>query len=148
MTDCPHVDAHVRTLCRPMRLALQGLGCLCLALGVAGVILPGLPGTVFLIVALWAFSKSSARLHLWLYDHPRFGAGLRAWHAHRAIPRAAKRLAVATMGVSFTGLLWLAGGPTPATMIAGAVMAGVGVWIVTRPDGSALVLAPEADPGR
>ncbi|WP_084618815.1 YbaN family protein [Thalassobaculum salexigens] len=120
-------------LCGAARLGLQIFGFVCLAIGIAGVILPGLPGTVFLIVALWAFSRSSHRLHLWLYSHPRFGAGLRAWHRHRVIPTKAKIAAVAAMTLAAAMLIaafpsnaWI-----PGTSI--AVMVAVAAWIVTRP---------------
>ena len=120
-------------LCGPAKLALQIFGFVCLAVGIAGVILPGLPGTVFLIIALWAFSRSSHRLHLWLYTHPRFGASLRAWHRHRVIPTRAKVAAVAAMTLAsvmlltvFPGDLWISG-------IGIAVMVVVATWIVTRP---------------
>ncbi|MCR9071184.1 MAG: YbaN family protein [Alphaproteobacteria bacterium] len=120
-------------LCGAAKIGLQVFGAACLAIGVAGVILPGLPGTVFLLMALWAFSRSSHRLHLWLYNHPRFGAGLRAWHRHRVIPTRAKVAAVAAMTfasavllISFPDHSWAAG-------LAIAVMALVAGWIVTRP---------------
>lgn len=120
-------------LCGAAKLGLQVFGFVCLAVGIAGVVLPGLPGTVFLIVALWAFSRSSHRVHLWLYSHPRFGAGLRAWHQHRLIPTRAKIAAVSAMTLA-AGLL-IAAFPTnvwiPGTSI--AVMVAVAAWIVTRP---------------
>lgn len=120
-------------LCGAAKLGLQVFGFVCLAVGIAGVILPGLPGTVFLIIALWAFSRSSHRVHLWLYSHPRFGAGLRAWHRHRVIPTRAKIAAVAAMTfaagmliVAFPSNAWIPG-------LSIAVMVAVAAWIVTRP---------------
>lgn len=120
-------------LCGAAKLGLQVFGFLCLAVGIAGVILPGLPGTVFLLIALWAFSRSSHRLHLWLYSHPRFGAGLRAWHRHRVIPTRAKVAAVTVMMVSavlmvasFPDDRWISG-------VSITIMAVVAVWIVSRP---------------
>ena len=53
-----------RRLCGPARVALLALGFTCTALGIAGVLLPGLPGTVFLLIAVWAFSRSSQRFHV------------------------------------------------------------------------------------
>lgn len=124
-----------RRLCAPMRWAYLGLGMICTGVGIAGVILPGLPGTVFLLIALWAFSRSSERLSLWLFNHPRFGRTIRAWHAERAIPRPAKIAALSMMTVSFAGLLWLAGGLSLGPAAAGLSMALVGGWIATRPEG-------------
>lgn len=120
-------------LCGAAKLGLQIFGFVCLAIGIAGVILPGLPGTVFLLIALWAFSRSSHRVHLWLYSHPRFGAGLRAWHRHRVIPTRAKVAAVAAMTLA-AGML-IAAFPANAWIpgIGIAVMVAVAAWIVTRP---------------
>ena len=55
---------------------MLALGFVATGVGIAGVILPGLPGTVFLIIGLWAFSRSSERFQMWLFNHPRFGAPL------------------------------------------------------------------------
>lgn len=83
------------------RKALFAFGCLNTALGLIGVILPGLPTTVFLIAATWAFSKSSTRFHLWIWNHPVFGPSVRAWHENRAIPFRAKVAAITMMSASF-----------------------------------------------
>ena len=131
-TEDPEIELPAE-LCGPAKIGLQVFGFVCLAVGVAGVILPGLPGTVFLIIALWAFSRSSHRVHLWLYSHPRFGAGLRAWHRHRVIPTRAKIAAVAAMTLA-AGML-IAAFPANAWIPGAgiAIMIAVALWIVTRP---------------
>ena len=53
------------------RYALLACGCCNVVLGLIGAVVPGMPTTVFLIIALWAFSRSSPRLRRWLYEHPR-----------------------------------------------------------------------------
>jgi uncharacterized membrane protein YbaN (DUF454 family) len=90
----------------PARLLYLALGWLFMGLGLLGVVLPVLPTTPFLLLALWAFSKSSTRLHSWLYNHPKFGPGLQHWHQHRIIPRHAKVIAIVGMGAS---LIYIAG---------------------------------------
>lgn len=118
---------------------MLALGIVATGVGIAGVILPGLPGTVFLIIGLWAFSRSSARFQMWLFNHPRFGAPLRAWHAHRVIPVRAKVAAVAMMVVSQAMVtVWVAGDAAMAAdwtvpAVSAAVLALVASWIVTRP---------------
>ena len=78
------------------------------ALGVIGAFLPVMPTTVFIIIAAWAFAKSSPEREAWLLNHARFGPSLRNWRDHRVIPLKAKCMAY-TM-ISISGLLsmyWL-----------------------------------------
>jgi uncharacterized membrane protein YbaN (DUF454 family) len=116
----------------PVRWLLIAFGWANVALGFAGVFVPGLPTTVFLLIALWAFSRSSPRFRHWLWTHPRFGPVIRDWHEHKVIPRKAKAAAVATMVGSvlivtlFVAKTWYG----PVVMI--AVLTPIAVWIVTR----------------
>jgi uncharacterized membrane protein YbaN (DUF454 family) len=115
---------------RPLFLIL---GWLMVGLGAVGVVIPGLPTVPFLLLALWAFSKSSEKFHDWLYNHPSLGPPLRDWREHGAIPRRAKILAVATMTVSF---LWITFGIAEdwvlPTIVAGCLIP-VAIFICTRP---------------
>lgn len=85
-----------------------GFGWLNVALGLIGIVVPGMPTTVFLIVAAWAFSKSSERFRLWLWNHPKLGSPVRNWHEHRVIPYKAKILASGMMLLSFVIVVALA----------------------------------------
>ncbi|MBT6137719.1 MAG: YbaN family protein [Rhodospirillaceae bacterium] len=120
-------------LCGPMRHIMFGLGIVFLLIGIAGFILPLLPGTVFLILSAWAFSRSSERFHIWLYTHPYFGAGIRNWHCHRIIPVKAKVMAVSMMAVSFGIVVFNTSTTSVVPFIVGATLAAVATWIVTRP---------------
>lgn len=114
------------------RWALRALGLGAAALAVAGVALPVLPTTPFLLVSVWAFGRSSPRLEAWLRDHPRLGPPLRAWAQRRAIPPRAKTVAVASLPLS--GLLIHASGAGLAvTAAVGVGLACAGGWILTRP---------------
>lgn len=122
-----------KTICGPFRYVLLGIGVLCTAIGIAGIVLPGLPGTLFLLIALWAFSRSSERFHLWLYNHPRFGQGLREWHEYGVIPPRAKIAAVTMIALSL-GILWgFVIEDWRMAAATSAVLTLVAAWIVTRP---------------
>jgi len=79
------------------RIILISLGWLCVGLGFVGVFVPGIPTTIFLIIALWAFTKSSEKLRHWLLNHKRFGPILNNWQEHKVVPRRAKILMVILM---------------------------------------------------
>ncbi|HET7732161.1 MAG TPA: YbaN family protein [Usitatibacter sp.] len=76
----------------------------CIVLAAAGVVLPILPTTPFLLVAAWAAPRASPRLDAWLTGHPRFGPVLRAWREERAVPTRAKRIAWALLLASWIGM--------------------------------------------
>ena len=76
------------------KIVLLALGWLCVGLGFIGIFVPGLPTTIFLIIALWAFTKSSKKLRIWLLNHKRFGPILRNWQEHKVVPLKAKILMV------------------------------------------------------
>lgn len=114
----------------------MALGVLMVALGVIGALLPVMPTTIFLILALACFSRASPRLEQWLLHHPRFGAPLRQWRAHRAVSRRAKRMACIGMALGFA--LMCAGGP-PWWVVAmvGVIELMVIVYLLRRPEGVA-----------
>jgi len=76
------------------RVLFSSLGWLCVGLAFVGIFVPGIPTTPFLIVALWAFAKSSKKFHNWLLNHKRFGPMLQNWESHKVVPRNAKILMV------------------------------------------------------
>ena len=74
-------------------------------LGIAGVFLPILPATPFLLVAVWAGSRGSQRVHDWIYDQPQFARLIDDWQEQGAVPLSAKWLATAMMTVSWFTLI-------------------------------------------
>ncbi|MFP4138592.1 MAG: YbaN family protein [Halomonas sp.] len=115
-----------------VRLAWCGFTWGCIGLGTAGIVLPLLPTTPFLLLAAWSAPKGSPRLARWLHAHPRFGPSLAAWHAHRAVPRRAKALAPALLVASWV-LLWASGMPSLGLALAAALFLAVAGYVLTRP---------------
>jgi hypothetical protein len=112
---------------RGRRLALFLAGWVFFALGAAGTVLPLLPATPLLLLALWAFSASSERFHRWLWDHRVFGPLVQSWRRDRVIPLRAKIVAFASMAASllYVGLVqrsppWVLG-VMVAVMVPGVV---------------------------
>ncbi|MDG2479242.1 MAG: YbaN family protein, partial [Alphaproteobacteria bacterium] len=68
-----------------------------MVLAILGVALPLLPTTPFLLVAAFAFARSSDRWHRWLREHRVFGPLIADWQEHGAIDRRTKLLSVLAM---------------------------------------------------
>ena len=109
------------------------LACLAMALGVIGIVVPGLPTTPFVLLAAWAAARSSVRLHAWLRAHRLFGPMIRDWQTTGAVSRRAKWAATAAMTASAALMfataprLWMAATGTGLMLI-------VAIWLWLRPE--------------
>ena len=115
------------------RAGFATLGILFFAVGVIGVFLPVLPTTPFMLLALWAFSNSSKRLHDYIWHHKRYGPLVRAWKEHGAIPLRAKISAIAVMMVSATFMVFFSGAPLWGLLAALTLMLVGAAFILSRP---------------
>ena len=70
-------------------------GLLSVGVGGVGVVVPGLPTTVFFIVAAACFSRSSPRFEQWVLNLPKIGRTVRDYRAGLGMPRRSKVIAVA-----------------------------------------------------
>lgn len=104
----------------------------CIGLGGLGVVLPGLPTTPFLLVAAWAASRGSERLHRRLLGHRHFGPLLHHWHTERAVPARAKLVAIVLLVLSWGVLAWRADGPL-VPVVAGVFFLAVSAFLLSRP---------------
>ena len=77
-----------------LRFLWVGLGCLFVGLGAIGAVVPGMPTTVFLVLAAACFIRSSQRLYDWLISNKTFGPYLKDYREGKGIPRRAKVLAL------------------------------------------------------
>ena len=118
----------------PLRAFWLALGVVATALGVVGAFLPLLPTTPFLLLAAYAFSRSSPRLHAWLLTHPRLGPPINRWQAHGAISRQTKVVAVVVMLASLAASA-LSGVRGTIVVVQAIVLLCAAAFILTRPDG-------------
>lgn len=119
------------------------VGLTSVGLAALGAILPGLPTTVFLLIALWAFSRSSDRLHGWVKRMPLFREALvhvERYHAERSISRGVKLIAVCCAWAS-VGLFFLSRGLQPSAAALAVVVLAMACTIF-------MALTRTASPGR
>lgn len=83
-----------------------------------GAIVPGIPTTVFLVLALWCFSKSSEKLRLWIWEHPIFGKYVQDWTEKKIYPTRAKYIMLTCCAASYAWLLYIALKPIALVSIA------------------------------
>ena len=120
----------LKALRRPL---LLGTGWLCVGLGAMGIVMPLFPTTPFLLVALWAFSRSSPEMAEKIRNHKIAGAYVRDWEDEGVIPLGAKIIAITMMAAMLGYLYFGSGAPAWAVITAGAVMAMAAAFILSRP---------------
>lgn len=119
------------------RVLFLVVGILALLLAVIGLLLPLVPATPFLLLAAWAFSRSSERLHRWLRGLPGFGPVLADWEENGAIRTRVKVLATVILLLVAVWPMALIEFPQWLKAVAGATVAGVLLFLWTRPAGPA-----------
>lgn len=107
-------------------------GLVFMALGWIGLVLPMMPGVVFLLLALFCFARGDPAWERRLLDHRVMGPPLRDWRERRSVSRAAKRSALAAMAAAGALSWWWVGYPWALVSIGSLV--AVAAWIATRPE--------------
>ena len=105
----------------------MGLGFLSLGMAYVGVVVPGIPFSIFLVFAAYCFAKSSKKWHDWLYNHKYFGPFLTNWTQKKVFPTWAKYMMVVVMSSSLA-FLWFSTGNIKAVAWSGGFMALVAIW--------------------
>ena len=117
-----------------MRVLWLIAGSISLGLGLLGVFLPLLPTVPFVLLAAFCFARSSERLHDWMLEHPKFGPAIADWRDRGAISARGKWAATISIVASLI-LAAVLGFPTKALTIQTIALAGVTLFIWTRPNG-------------
>lgn len=84
-------------------------GWLCVILGIIGALLPVMPTTPFMILALACFAETSPRFHSMLLNNRWIGAPLKQWDQTKTVRRRTKTQAVIMLVIAFSvsiTMLW------------------------------------------
>lgn len=68
-----------------VRILLISGGTISVGLAIAGIVLPMLPATPFLLLAAFCYARSSQRFHGWLTGHRWFGPYIESYRSGRGI---------------------------------------------------------------
>jgi uncharacterized protein len=124
------------------------VGWVAVAIGSIGIVVPGLPTTVFFIIAAGCFARSSPRFERWVLELPKVGPLVRDYRAGLGMPRRAKVWSITVMVIVAGASIVL----TIDHLVIGAAIAAlvlVGVWvIVVRVPTRERVLAERAETSR
>ena len=103
------------------------LGFFSLGMAYIGVIVPGIPFSIFLVFAAYCFAKSSKKMHNWIYNHKYFGPFLTNWTQKSVFPTKGKYAMILVMSSSLA-FLYFSTGNIKATLWSGSFMALVAIW--------------------
>ena len=105
-------------------------GFLSLGLGIAGIFLPLLPTTPFVLLSAFCFLRSSRSRYEWLINHRVFGRYISDYLIHRAIPLRVKILSISAMWLAMGLSAYAVANPYVAALLA-VIGAGVTWHLVT-----------------
>lgn len=133
----PTLESPPRVSRDPKRLLLAGAGIVSVGVGAIGVVVPGLPTTVFLLLASYCFARSCPWLEERLLRRPIFARYMRVIDGGEPMPGRARVVSLAAMWASVLASLALlrgAGqlGPALAGGIVAAALVGTGFLLAFR----------------
>ena len=101
------------------------LGLVFVGLGLIGAVVPGMPTTIFMILALYCFKRGSKKFEDWLLNHRVFGPTLRDWERYKGMRRHTKIVAVSMLWVFLlVSLFFVRNKPSVFVIVLGS-----GVWV-------------------
>jgi uncharacterized protein len=112
------------------RALFASLGVLCMALGIIGVFVPGLPTTEFVLAASYLFARSSPRLEHWLESKCWFGPSLRRFRETRGMPRRTKVVALTSMWIGLSVSIYVLASVGVGAQIAAAAFGLIGTGTI------------------
>jgi uncharacterized membrane protein YbaN (DUF454 family) len=99
MQQEPEINNENTTSQKVVRALFFVAGSVSLALGTIGIVLPVLPTTPFLLLALACYCRSSKRMTKWVLTNKYFGSYIRRYKEGKGIPIKTK--------IATTAILWI-----------------------------------------
>ena len=90
----------------PRRCTLAVVGVIFVALGAIGIVVPGMPGAVFLLAASWCFAKSFPSLEQRLLRNRFFGPYMHFVDGDAPLPAKDKAISITLMWASTCFSIW------------------------------------------
>ena len=101
------------------------LGLACVAIGAIGIVVPGLPTTIFFIIAAAAFARSNPRLEAWVLGLPGIGPAVDDYRSGRGMPKRAKTAALTMLTVAVAVSAFMIGSWWVRLIVIGVGLIGV-----------------------
>ena len=100
MQQKPGTTKETKTSQKLVRAFFFGAGSVSLALGAIGIVLPVLPTTPFLLLALACYCRSSERMTHWMLNNKHFGKYVRNYREGKGIPLKTKLFAITILWIT------------------------------------------------
>lgn len=104
MTDITPDELHIAPLSAPVRWLLIGVGFASVGLGLVGTVVPGMPTTIFMILAAICFGRASERWYRWLVTRKFVGKHFHSLMQGRGLPSRVKFIAIAACWIMLVAL--------------------------------------------
>ncbi len=115
-----------------MKILLTIAGFISFGLGIAGMFLPILPTTPFILLAAALFARSSDKFYRKLMEHRVFGSLVRSFHEEKAIPLHVKIYAVSLLWITILATVFFAlSGKYLLQILLGSIATGVTIHILS-----------------
>jgi len=102
MQQEPEINNENITSQKVVRVLFFVAGSVSLALGSIGIVLPVLPTTPFLLLALACYCRSSKRMTKWVLTNKYFGSYIRRYKEGKGIPIKTKIIALAALWITIS----------------------------------------------
>lgn len=90
-----------------MKVLFNVVGSIALVLAIAGIFLPLLPTTPFLLLASACYLRGSQRMHCWLSNNRLLGPYIKAMENRSGIPRSTKAVALILLWASMSYSIYI-----------------------------------------